>query len=224
MPNILHYLLGALVCVILSSCSVFNIKTPRPEKPHKPPITKPANNTERIFVFSHGWHTGIVIPTHALRRHPWTHDLAMNQTPYAEFGWGDEEFYRRKDLTSGMIVRGLFWPTAAVVHLERFQETPYQHYPASQLVTLELKRSQVDAVINKLYLSFSTHTDGSLINLGHGAEADSTYFRSRFKYYYPETCNIWTSRILNAAGLAIKESTRSPELMKNLRKSNYLVH
>ena len=137
----------------------------------------------------------------------------MNQTPYAEFGWGDEEFYRRKDLTAGMIIRGLFWPIAAVVHLERFPESPYQHYLTSQLVTLEPSRSAVHSLIDKLRLSFSTNPDGSLVNLGHGAEDDSTYFRSRFKYYYPETCNIWTSRILNAAGLDIKESTRSPELM-----------
>ncbi|MFK7909881.1 MAG: DUF2459 domain-containing protein, partial [Akkermansiaceae bacterium] len=146
-----------------------------------------------------------------------------NRTRYAEFGWGAEEFYRRKEVTVPMVIRGLFWPTPAVVHLERFPEPPYQHYPISQLVTLEFSQSEVDALIKEMHLSFGTNTDGSLINLGHGAEPDSTYFRSRYRYYYPETCNIWTARLLNAAGLNIKETTRSPALMDNLRKSSKLV-
>lgn len=213
-----------LLCVICSSCSVFHIKTPKPEQPHRAPLTKPAKNTERVVVFSHGWHTGIVIPTSALRRHPWTKDLNMKQIPHAEFGWGAEEFYRKPHITVGMVVRGLFWPTAAVIHLERFPESPYRHYPTSQLVTLEFTPAETDSLIDELRKSFSAKPDGSLVNLGHGIEKDSTFFRSRFKYYYPETCNVWTSRLLRAAGINLPLFTRSPDLMKELRKSSKVVN
>lgn len=212
-----------LLCASCCSCGVFDIRTPKPDQPHQPPVAKPAKGTERIVVFSHGWHTGVVIPTVSLRRHPWTKGLQMGRTPYAEFGWGAEEFYRRRDVTVGMVIRGLFWPTAAIVHLERFPESPYLHYASSQLVTLELTTAQMDALIDELRLSFSANPDGSLVNLGYGVESDSTMYRSRYKYYYPETCNIWTAKLLNTAGLGIKESTRSPELMKNLRKSGKAV-
>ena len=147
----------------------------------------------------------------------------MNQSRYAEFGWGDEKFYRTEGINLRLMVRAMFWPTAAVIHLERFSEPPYKHYTVSQIVRLDLTKQEMDKLIDELRRSFSANPDGSLINLGHGAEADSTYFRSRFKYYYPETCNIWTSRILNAAGINIKESIRSPELISNLRKSGKAV-
>lgn len=222
MTRLLQSVLLAL-CAGCCSCGVFSIKTPKPDRPHRPPVTKPAEGTERIVVFSHGWHTGIVVPASSLRRHPWTEDLEMNRSGYAEFGWGAEEFYRRRDVTVGMVVRGLLWPTAAVVHLERFPESPYAHYPTSQLVTLELPVQRVDALINELRLSFRTNSGGQLVKLGHGVEKDSTMYSSRLKYYYPETCNVWTARLLNAAGVDIRKSTRSPELMKSLRKSGKAV-
>lgn len=210
--------------LLLVSCGPFAIRTPAPKVPHKPPTAEKVDQRERVIVFSHGWHTGIVIPKKALQRHSWTNDLKLDQVTYAEFGWGAEEFYRRPEITLGMVVRGLFWPTPAVVHLERFSDSPYGHYPTSQLVTLELTRNETDRLITELGKSFQMGKNQHLIDLGKGLQEDSSFYRSTFDYYYPNTCNVWTARILQAAGIVVKKSTRSPALIKDLRKCSHAVY
>jgi hypothetical protein len=41
------------------------------------------------------------------------------------------------------------------------------------------------------------------LNLGPGIYGDSTFFRANGKYYFPNTCNVWTARGLKTAGVPI---------------------
>ena len=137
---------GAVACLLLtaSSCDVMrHIKTPPPSVPHREPAETPEKEAVRIQVYSHGWHAGLVIPASELCRHDWTSDLQLENTKYVELGWGSEEFYRTEGLNAMMLVRGLLWPTAAVIHIERFDESPYLHYPYSQLETFDLSVAEV---------------------------------------------------------------------------------
>jgi len=209
---------------ILSSCDVIrHIKTPPPSVPHQVPNEKQKHDTVRIQVYSHGWHAGLVVPASALRRHEWTCDLALENTDYVELGWGSEQFYRTKGLNAMMVVRGLLWPTAAVMHIERFNESPYLHYPYSQLETFDLSRSEMDQLVTRLSKTFTRGKDGKLIHLGHGLKPDSSYYRSKPRYFYPQTCNVWTAKLLQAGGIPIRATTRAPKLMKEIRSSPRLV-
>ena len=98
-----------LIIIILGGCSA------------KPYIVSYAEEFEgsgqnEVYVVSHGWHTGFVIPA------PETHGVIpeMEQrfmdTPYIEFGWGDKGFYQAKETTLGLTLRAIFWPTESVVH------------------------------------------------------------------------------------------------------------
>lgn len=217
----LQQLAAILSCLCFCSCGLKGyIKTPPPTQPHVAPLQKVAQGKVRIHVFSHGWHTGIVLPGKTLRRHAWTKDLKIAKTNYVEFGWGAEEFYRRPDITLPMIIRGLGWSTPAIVHVERFPETPYQHYPHSQLAAFDVSKEEVGRLINLLEKGFSRTSDGQhLVDLGKGVEKDSSMFRSKGGYYYPETCNVWTARLLTAAGIEASGSTRAPKLMRELKTS-----
>jgi len=221
-------LIAALIGLALSSCGVMRfIKTPPPVVPHQPPVTKLEKKTVRIQVYSHGWHAGLVLPAETLRRQAWTKDLRLRGTKHVELGWGSEEFYRTKGLNAPMLIRGLFWPTAAVMHIERFDESPYRHYPYSQLETFDLTEDEADRLVTLLSETFAqkkdTHGNLRLIDLGHGLKPDSTYYRSKPKYFYPQTCNVWTANLLRAGGVNVKKTTRSPKLMRELRKSPRLV-
>ncbi|BDS05428.1 membrane protein [Oceaniferula spumae] len=223
------WLLVSFAAVVsLSSCDVMSyIKTPLPTAPHQAPVTKTAKESVRIQVYSHGWHAGLVIPASAMRKHAWTNDLQIANTKYVDFGWGSEEFYRTEGFTFPMLMRGLFWPTAAVIHMERFNESPYHHYPYSQLESFDLTQEEADRLITELSKTFARRPDAlgnrHVINLGHGLKPDSTYYRSKPRYFYPQTCNVWTANLLRAGGIKVKRSTRSPKLMTELRKSPRLV-
>lgn len=219
-----NWSVAALAIGLLPSCDVMSfIKTPPPSVPHQEPVRKAAKKTVRIQVYSHGWHAGLVVPAETLRKHAWTEDLRIENSKHVELGWGSEEFYRTVGLNTPMILRGLLWPTAAVMHIERFDESPYQHYPYSQLETFDLTQDEADRMIVELRKTFAKGKNGRLIDLGHGLKPDSSYYRSQPKYFYPQTCNVWTAKLLRAGGVKVRSTTRSPKLMRELRKSPRLV-
>lgn len=69
-----------------------------------------------IFVVSHGWHTGLILPYESLSALP---DLekVMGESTYFEFGWGDADFYQAEEVTSGITLKAILWPTESVLHV-----------------------------------------------------------------------------------------------------------
>ena len=87
-----------LIIIIVAGCSA---------KPH---IVSSAEEFEvsgqnEVYVVSHGWHTGFVIPA------PETHGVIpeleqrFGDTPYIEFGRGDKGFYQAKETKTIMEIR-----------------------------------------------------------------------------------------------------------------------
>ena len=98
-----------LIIIILTGCSV------------KPYIVSYAEKFEgsgqnEVYVVSHGWHTGFVIPAHEIQRVIPELEQQFGDTPYIEFGWRDNGFYQAKETTSGLILRAIFWPTELVLY------------------------------------------------------------------------------------------------------------
>ena len=82
----------------------------------------PGQSTIRVFVVSHGYHAGIVLPRATLadmasrRGHAALVAVAtrFGAFPFLEMGWGDEEFYRSVPTIAAVTVpiaaRALFLP------------------------------------------------------------------------------------------------------------------
>jgi len=51
--------------------------------------TPSEGKTKEIFIVSHGWHTGFVIPAKAIQKQLPSLKERFANTPYMEFGWGD---------------------------------------------------------------------------------------------------------------------------------------
>jgi hypothetical protein len=65
-------------------------------------------SSKEIYVVSHGWHTGFVVPASTIEsRLPQLRDRFAN-APYIEFGWGDKGFYQAKEITSGLTLQAIF--------------------------------------------------------------------------------------------------------------------
>ena len=52
-----------------------------------------ASGAEHIYVVSHGWHTVFVIPAAAIQSQLPKLRERFGDTPYIEFGWGEEDYY-----------------------------------------------------------------------------------------------------------------------------------
>lgn len=105
-------IIPAVVCLLLCSCSTF------------PQAVAPVNNDfagqHNIYIVSHGWHTGIVVPAAIVNRVLPQLDARFAQPKWYEIGWGDKGFYQAQEITSRLTLQAMFWSTGAVMHVVAF--------------------------------------------------------------------------------------------------------
>ena len=86
-------------------------------------LPESSEDERTIFVVSHGWHTGLILPYEPLSA---LLDLekVMGESTYYEFGWGDADFYQAEEVTSGITLKAVLWPTESVLHVVSIREDP----------------------------------------------------------------------------------------------------
>jgi uncharacterized protein (TIGR02117 family) len=174
----------------------------------------PGASTTEIFVVSHGYHAGIVVPRHALADAASRRGLsALGQisTRFAAFdrleiGWGDEGFYREvptaASLTVAMAARALFRPgNRSVLHIVGINDDPRAAFARSDMVRIELGEASFARLLDKLDATFARDATGRLEDLGPGLYGPSLFFRANGTFHVFNVCNHWLSDLLDAAGV-----------------------
>lgn len=162
------------------------------------------DRAKQIFITSHGWHTGFILPASEV-----TTELAFltqrfGPVPYFEFGWGDKGFYQAEEITSGLTMRAILWPTETVMHVVAVTENPYRYFPASEVIELRLSSNELHSLQTFLQRSFFRDEHGQVVMLGDGIYGDSQFYEGQGEYYLMNTCNKWTAKGLKSAGMAIE--------------------
>jgi len=202
--------LAALIIIV----AAFAVATMRPGDPALwPPAA--AEESVDIFVVSHGYHAGLVLPRDAVAesagRQGHAALLAVTQrfAPYTflEIGWGDEGFYTSvpdiASLDAVTAARALFMPgNKSVLHIVGLTETPQQAFASSQIVKVRLSRDGFDAMLRSLDASFA-RADTSLQPqvLGQGLYGPSLFYRATGTFNILHVCNHWVATQLATAGL-----------------------
>ena len=166
----------------------------------------PGATTTEVFVVSHGYHAGIVVPRAALAAAASRQGLAAlaARTRFAgfdrlEIGWGDEGFYREvpsaQSLTVALALRprcsGRSNPTVLqVVGVSAVRAT----FPHSDLVRLDLGEAGFARLAEKLDASFARGAGGLPVDLGPGLYGTSLFFRASGAFHLFNVCNHWLSR------------------------------
>ena len=204
-----------LIIIILAGCSA------------KPYIVSYAEEFEgsgqnEVYVVSHGWHTGFVIPA------PETHGVIpeleqrFGDTPYIEFGWGDKGFYQAKETTLGLTLRAIFWPTESVVHSVAVPQKVEEYFSNSEVAKLCLNDGELSALIGFISSSFYRDKSGNLLELQKGIYGDSQFYSGVGEFYFMNTCNRWTAKGLKSIGMDISSSLKltAGSVMNYLTKAN----
>jgi uncharacterized protein (TIGR02117 family) len=174
----------------------------------------PGAPTTEVFVVSHGYHAGIVIPRRALA------DLASRRgltalgdmsTRFAAFdrleiGWGDEGFYREvptaASLTAALALRALLRPgNPSVLHVVGLNNDPRAAFSRSDMVRIELGEAGFARLAEKLDATFARDAAGRLEDLGPGLYGPSLFFRANGTFHIFNVCNHWLAGLLDAAGV-----------------------
>jgi uncharacterized protein (TIGR02117 family) len=173
-----------------------------------------------VYVVSYGWHTGVVIPRSDLLptgRVPEAADFP--DAAFLEFGWGDREYYPSPRPTIGMALAALLKPTPAVMHLAGLSLPPQQTYPKAEVLALPLTATALHRLIAGIDATFKRPEGGRVEAITRGLYHDSYFYPAHGRFHLFNTCNTWTARMLEAAGLGLSSSgvITADDLMRRLR-------
>ena len=156
-----------------------------------------------VFVVSHGWHTGLVLPAESIQSHLPALKQRFGNTRYIEFGWGDKGFYQAKKITSGLTLRAIFWPTESVIHAVAVPKNPKEYFRHSQVERICVSGNDYAALLRFVQNSFFRDLDGEVAALNSGIYGDAQFYKGMGDYYLMNTCNKWTAKGLKSAGVDV---------------------
>jgi len=170
--------------------------------------------TVRVFVVSHGYHAGIVLPRPLLAevasRRGYAALVAVASRfgaySFVEMGWGDEEFYRSvptiASVTVPMAARALFLPgNASVLHVVGLSYPPRTAFPLADIIALDLSADGFDRMLRRIDATFAPATGGPVEDAGPGLYGPSRFYRARGTFNILHVCNHWLADLLDAAGV-----------------------
>ncbi|MFW2373809.1 MAG: TIGR02117 family protein [Gammaproteobacteria bacterium] len=192
----LQGLMILVVSIIISGCS------------YEPHVIEHAVETNpirdrSIYVANHGWHTGLIIPAVSINPSLPFLKPRFGSVPYYEFGWGEEGFYQAEKINFGLVVRAIFWPTDAVMHVVAVPFEPEQYFISSEIMEIKLSANELNSL--QIFISNSFDYKGMAKEkmLAHGIYGNSQFYRAMGKYYMTNTCNKWTAKGLKSTGMNI---------------------
>jgi uncharacterized protein (TIGR02117 family) len=166
-----------------------------------------ANATVTIHVTSNGWHTNIVVARADLPPGAVPETADLPEARYLSFGWGDAEYYPARRPTFGMALGAALQPTPAVVHLAGLSAPPGEALPSAEVVDVTLTADGFRELLKYLHASFARDGADRVAATGPGLYRMSGFYPATGEFHLFNTCNTWTARGLEAAGVALDLST-----------------
>jgi uncharacterized protein (TIGR02117 family) len=188
------------ILVLLLSLSWLSACATKPYVVKETPV-EPAAANKTIYVLSHGWHTGLVIPAEDIESDLPELKNRFGKTPYMEFGWGDKGFYQAKKVTTGLTLKAMFWPSTAVIHAVAVPSSPYDYFPNSEVLAVFLTNQGYASLKKFVVNSFYRDEFGHILELKKGIYGNSQFYEGVGDYYFLNTCNKWTAKGLKSAGM-----------------------
>lgn len=165
-----------------------------------PPTPPQQEHPRHIYVVSHGWHVGIVVPRDDIPPHLWPEHRELPPSVYIEVGWGDQAFYQAPKGTLSLLLRAALKPTPSVLHLVWFDQPVPQYFPASEIIEVGVTQHGFEALGRFIATAYHRDVRGTTVSLGPGLYGTSAFYQARGKYHLFNTCNTWTAKALRAAG------------------------
>ncbi len=156
-----------------------------------------------VFVVSHGWHTGIVLPAELLTDDNPQLKERFGDVAYLEVGWGDEAFYQAGEITFDNAAMAALWPTNSVVHVVAVPDSPTSYFISSDSRLLCATGTQAHALATFVENSFARDRSGRIIQLQRGIYGDSQFYSGTGDFHLFSTCNKWTAKGLQSLGMPI---------------------
>ena len=184
-------------------------------------IDKSARN--EVYVVNHGWHTGFVVPANGINQVIPELKNRFRDSPYIEFGWGDNEFYQAEEITSVITLKAIFLPTDSVVHAVALTRKADKYFKHSEAEKFCLEDLEFKSLVKFISSSFYRDESGKILKMNHGIYGDSQFYKAKGDFHIFNTCNKWTAKGLESAGMNISTTFKltAGSIMNYLSREEY---
>lgn len=196
MSRILLSIIAVVIAILASSCATL----PRANRSHT--ATSGAREN-RIYVASHGWHTGIILESGNLNELMPSLEKRFPHADYYEIGWGDAGFYQAERITVKITLNAVFLPSDTVVHLVGLNGNPIEYFSTSEVQEVSISDEGMKSLCAFVESSFARDEKGVPKMLGAGLYGDSQFYEGEGKYHFINGCNKWTAKALHSGGVDI---------------------
>ncbi|MCG7928798.1 MAG: TIGR02117 family protein [Candidatus Thiodiazotropha lotti] len=162
----------------------------------------------QVYVVSHDWHTGFVIPSTKVYESIPALQERFEQSRNIEFGWGDKKFYQAEEITTSLALRAILWPTETVVHAVAVPENVRGYFSNSEVERLCLNDKEITTLVAFISNSFSKSSLAEVEPLSEGIYGDSQFYKGAGTYHLLNTCNEWTAKGLKSIGMDIVPTSK----------------
>ena len=190
----------ALVMFSVAACSG------KPEPVEPGPALPGETRAYQLFVVSHGWHTGLIVPGNFL-----THAIPelkerFGDAAYYEIGWGDKGFYQAREITARLTLQAMFWSESAIMHVVAVPADVQRYFAQSEVLRTCLTQGQMSSLSTFVSKSLARDSQGKVVRLTQGIYGNSQFYGGEGRYHLLNTCNTWTAKGLQSAGLDLSPS------------------
>ncbi len=172
------------------------------------PDSYTGHGENEVYVVSHAWHTGFVIPSTKVYEAVPSLEDRFGGSANIEFGWGDKKFYQAKEITAGLKIRAILWPTETVVHAVAVPGNVRDYFANSQMELLCLSDKELTSLVDFVSNSFRKNRSGEVEQLSKGIYGDSQFYKGAGNYHLLNTCNEWTAKGIKSIGMDIFPATK----------------
>jgi hypothetical protein len=115
---------------------------------------------------------------------------------------GDRDYYQSRKPDLWLSLKAVFWPTPSVLHIAAFSGPVASYFSCSEVVALALA-TWLRTPERFCPPQISQKQRGQIGPIGSGLYGQSALYPAREKFHFFNTCNVWTARVLRAAGLPV---------------------
>ena len=162
----------------------------------------PATGTRSVFVIGHAYHTGLVLRARDLPdTWPAREDVALAE--FVEVGWGARDYYPVDDPGVLRALRVLFTRSASTIYLVPVAGPPTLAMPNAEIIELRLADESFARLVDYVRASYTLGSAGRPVRVPAGPRQAGRFYESPLVFNMFSSCNVWTARALQAAGLSI---------------------
>lgn len=156
-----------------------------------------------IFLVAHDLHTGFVVPAKEIYKPLPELRPRFGDVTFLEFGWGDRRYYQSETASLAAKLLAVLIPSGSTLQVVAVSDHPKKFYLEERVIELLLDESGFQALIRFIVNSFAKNQQAGLIMQSYGRTGDSQFYEAKGLYHLLNTCNTWTARGLQRAGIAI---------------------